>query len=180
MLLPQEDRAGRGGEAPPVRCAPPRRFRSAEGVLRAWPSGAGPFSSTPSLRGKSAAQKAGIRYERKIISELISEYPDGLRPGQWFRFEDASGLRWCQVDALRVEPQRAIVFEVKSRFSSDAWWQLRKLYEPVVRLAFKVPVVPVVICRNFDPWAQFPEAYSVIHKLSSIQPDVLNVLPWRL
>jgi hypothetical protein len=168
-------------EARPSACAPPKGFRSAEGVRRAWPEATGPFGPTPSLRGKSAAQKAGLRYERKVIAELIHEYPEGLLPHQWFKWEDDSGLHWCQLDALHYAPDVLTLFEVKSRFTSDAWHQLRRLYEPVTRRAYYMtPARCVIICRNFDPWTRFPEPYTVITSLRDVQPDVLNVLPWRL
>jgi len=172
---------GRMEAVRPALCVPPRGFRSAEGVRRAWPEQSGPFGRTPSLRGKSAAQKIGLRYERKVLAELAQEYPVGLLPSQWFKWEDSSGLHWCQCDALHVALDVLTVFEVKARFTSDAWYQLRQLYEPVVRRAYYMtPARCVVVCRSFDPWTAFPERYNIITALSQIETGVLNVLPWRL
>lgn len=166
------------------RCAPPRGFRSAEGVRRAWLSGGGPFGRTPSLRGKSAAQKAGIRYERKVNKELSLELGAGFDSSVWFRYNDASGERWCQVDGLwwANDGETAVIFEVKSRFTSDGWYQLRLLYEPVVRAALQPKRIQhVLICKSFDPAMPFPEDFNLIPSVRSpLEPGVVSVLPWRL
>jgi len=177
------DARGRSGgvEGLIASCAPPRRFRSAEGVTRAQAEMSGPFVA-PSLRGRSAAQKAGIRYERKVVAELSAEFGKEFSPSLWFKFDDrhATG-RWCQVDGLRKTEISLTIFEVKSRFISDAGYQLRHLYLPVVRCAFpNLPIHLVVICKSFDPWTAFPEAYSLIPSLNESKPDLISVFPWRL
>jgi hypothetical protein len=88
------------------------------------------------------------------------------------------------------------LFEVKARFTSDAWWQLRKLYEPVVRAAFSPKtLLSVIICRSFDPSVAFPEPYELVDKDPApffkwaVSREArrftgagasLYVLPWRL
>lgn len=164
-------------------CAPPRGFRSAEGVRHAWLSGGGPFGRTPSLRGKSAAQKAGIRYERKVQKELAHELGEAFQSSVWFKYDDASGPHWCQVDGLwQRGGKEVVIFEIKSRFTSDGWFQLRRLYEPVVRKAlYPSALRHVLICRSFDPVAAFPEDFILIESLRSpLESGVVSVLPWRL
>lgn len=165
----------------PAACAPPRRFRPAGQIVEAHPEASGPFN-TNSLRGRSAAQKAGIRYERKVLKELSAEFPGEFLPSQWFRFDDGSpSIRWCQVDGLRVAPSHVTIFEVKSSFCAEAGYQLRHLYLPVVRNVYPtLPVDLVVICKTFDPNVAFPEAYSIIDHLSRVVPETICVLPWRL
>lgn len=153
--------AADGSRAPDAPCRPPRGFRSAEGVRRAWPTGEGPYGRTPSTfvpKNASAAQKAGLRYEKRVRSLLEARIP-GLRPGQWFRYEHPSGgVFYCQPDAVLVHEDRAVVFEIKYTFTSDAWWQLRRLYEPVVRAAYYAREVGLcIVCRNRDPHTPFPE-----------------------
>lgn len=174
-----------GKGCPDGRCAPPRRFRSAEGVVEARREPSGPFA-TPSLRGKSEAQKLGIRYERKVLKELSVEYGARFAPSQWFsyRVSGDTSRRWCQVDGfLASSPNEdsLTLFEVKSRFTSDAWYQLRQLYAPVVGCVYPTASLRlVVICRSFDPWTPFPEAYSVLESLEKIPSNVMGVFPWRL
>ena len=140
---------------------PPRGFRPAEGVRSAWSVGDGPFGRTPQpSKRRTAAQNAGLRYERKVKKLLGDTFGPEFRPGQWLRFFERSETtpRFCQVDGLLVRGNRAIIFECKYTFTSDAWFQLRQLYEPVVRKAFYADVVGLcVVCRVFDPAIAFPE-----------------------
>lgn len=168
-------------EAPISACAPPRRFRSAEGAVDARREISGPFAA-PSLRGKTSAQKIGIRYERKVLKELGAIHGPEFSPSQWFsyRVPNDTARRWCQVDGFLSTSSGITLFEVKSRFSSDAWYQLRRLYEPVVRGVFPtVPLRLVVVCRSFDPWTPFPEAYTLIESFDNLVDHSINVLPWR-
>lgn len=142
----------------------PRGFRVAEGVRSAWIEASGPFGRTPApLRG-TAAQKAGIRYERKVHEHLSSLFGSAYRPSQWFRFEDRNGaLRWCQPDGLLSLGPLVVIFEVKARLVPDAWWQLRRLYEPVVRRGLRPAALGLcTITRNFDPHIIFPEPLYLI------------------
>lgn len=143
-------------------CAPPSWFRGVEGVRRAWSLSDGSPGRTPKQRIKgSAAQRAGIRYERKALEFLTRNVP-GFRQQPWFKFVAENGnLRWCQPDGiLPLDRYGVVVFEVKVTFTSDAWWQLRKLYEPVLKRALGVDrVVPCLVCKNFDPAVPFPERY---------------------
>jgi len=181
-------------------CPPPPRFQSAEGVRSAWAVASGPFGRTPTLRGRSAAQKGGIRYERKVQSALAAEYGRHFLPSAWFQFltKESDLRRWCQLDGLvrhrdQAGDESVVLFEVKTHFTSDAWWQLRKLYEPVVRAAFSPKhVVLVVICKHFDPSVAFPESYELVDKdpapflKGAVTPEgrwftgAIRVLPWRL
>lgn len=166
------------GEA---RCAPPRGFRSAEGVRSAWPLGDGPFGRTPSLKGKTAAQKLGIRYERKVLRALQAEWGEAFLASPWFKYEDASGLHWCQPDGVLKREKSATIFEVKARFSSDGWYQLRKLYAPVVKKAFLLERVNfVLVCRSFDPSTPFPEDFELISSPTHPLVSEVSVLAWRL
>ena len=167
-------------------CAPPARFRAAEGVRSAWPVGDGPFGRTPDLTRISGtgAQREGIRYERKALKMLATNLGEVFTPHQWFRFTTAEGVRWCQVDGVTHTPELTTIFEVKLRFTSDAWWQLRKLYEPVIRRAYyPKDVALVIVCRSFDPAVPFPEPVSHLRKC--VLPRVregdctIHVLQWR-
>lgn len=183
--------AGAGSPSPrraSAPCAPRSGFRSAEGLRFARPLLAGPFGRSPTpLRG-TQAQKAGIRYERKVTSFLRSCFFDGLQVGPWFEFLDVNGgRRYCQPDALWLSKDKsfAIIFEVKIRFTSDAYYQLRKLYAPVVRKALEPQRIGLVnVCRSFDPAVPFPEPVVHLQALSSeviaAKLDDFCVYTWRL
>lgn len=137
--------------------APPLGFRAAEGVRSAWLVGEGPFGRTP-RRGDTPARRQGLRYEKEVLAHLSDRLGVGFRPSPWFKFTTGEGLRYCQPDGLFTHKEGVVIFECKYTFTSDAWWQLRKLYEPVVCAALKCNRVDhVVICRKFDPATVFPE-----------------------
>ncbi len=104
----------------------------------------------------SAAQLAGLRYERKVRDKLGEVLPSA-EFGVWWGYYDGSMWRRCQTDGILVDGCLTI-FEVKARHTIDAWWQLRKLYQPVLsvwRPDLKVNVVEV--CPMVDPAVEFPE-----------------------
>lgn len=151
---------------------PPKGFRPAREVSSAWPCGVGPFGDTshPSSSVKGA-KAAGLRYERKAL-DFLSERFEGLRKSPWFRFKEPHDARrrWCQPDALLLRGDTAIIFEVKTRLCEEAWWQLRMLYEPVVRRAFYARTIGLcVVTANFDPRvaAGFPEPLELLDEIES-------------
>lgn len=165
--------------------APPLRFKPVVGEVRyAMRIDNGPFSNVKKLTG-TPAQKNGKRYERRVQAAL-AERVKGFVPGQWFEFRDKIHRRFCQVDGLSQTEELTTIFEIKYSFTTDAWWQLRKLYEPVVRKAL-VPkaLALVVICRNFDPAIQYPESIRLssptsLQYLAPNEQTLIDVVPWRL
>lgn len=156
-LSPIIERFAEGAQSGAALCAPPKGFRTAEDVRAAWPVGDGPFGRTSSRSG-TIAQKMGRRYEKKALGFLKDLLGNDFRASQWFRFQNSSDTRWCQVDGLLLQEKSATIFEIKYSFCTEAWWQLRRLYEPVVRRAFLIKDVNVVIvCRNYDPAILLPE-----------------------
>lgn len=170
-----------GGDDRAVRA--PRGFRAAEGVRAAWLAPAGPFSRAP--KGHTAAQRAGLRYEAQVHEYLEAQFPDLYHPSCWFRYVDDKGVhRWCQPDGFLRLGNLVIIFEVKSRFTSDAWWQLRRLYSSVVLAAFKPSVLGAcVVCKTYDPSTHFPEAHELIDDLQGWvvrrQFAQVGVFPWK-
>lgn len=174
-----------GARAQPKYCAPPSWFRGVEGVRSAWPDSGGPFGRTPARLSGTHAQRAGKRYERKAIAYLQERLGTAFLPSPWYKFKDSKGaLRWCQPDGVLLTPELALIFEIKIGFTSAAWWQLRKLYEPVIRAAYQPPRIGVlVMCKSFDPAVPFPEVYRVLPAIPSPPSGwdctVTGVVQWR-
>lgn len=135
----------------------------------------------------SNAQKAGLRYEKQALTFLRTKF-DKLETHLWARFQDDTGIRYCQLDALaRVAGNRVVIFETKIRHTALAWWQLRKLYEPVVRAALpSMDVVVVEMTRSYDGQLVFPEEHAPHFSWSSFekwllvaQDRELTVWQWR-
>lgn len=170
----------------PRECAPPPWFRGAEGVRSAWATSGGPFGRTPARLRGSAAQRAGIRYERKAIKFLTKEFGKDFTPSQWFQFTDMYGkVHFCQVDGLIRINNFLILCEIKVTFTSDAWFQLRKLYEPVIRKALNPPrLASLIVCKSFDPAVPFPEAPLILPTIRGVcSPEwdctKIGVFAWR-
>ncbi len=118
---------------------PPTNFQPA-GVVK-WArliDAAPPFIGRS--RARSGAQMQGIRYERRVHEALSKLYGPGYLPSQWLMFKPQGSMtpRWCQVDALLVDPLKGkvTIIEVKYSHTPTAWWQLYALYLPVVSAIF--------------------------------------------
>src|SRR5690349_13859238 len=148
-------------------------------IKEAWRSAEVPYTK----RGrKSALHKAGLAYEKRVrewaFTEIAARY--SLEVSPWFCFIDATEQRhYCQPDLLLVAPDRMIVVECKIRWTTDAWWQLRKLYIPVLAVALKKPedyFVPLCICRSYDPAFPAPEPIALRTGLNVCSASRMNVM----
>lgn len=112
----------------------------------------------------SPAMKAGLRYEKQALQYLHGLFAPALLPRPWLFFRTGGHkTHFCQPDALIVRPKSVVVVEVKLRHCTRAWWQLRRLYQPVVQVIYpncKVRLLEVV--RWFDGHEPFPEPWSMV------------------
>lgn len=143
-----------------VKVPPPLRFKEPKGLI-----------SEVKIRGAcrpnvvgTEAQKGGVRYEIKAQRWLEKNLP-GYQASRQFTFRDEGGFRSIIPDGYLLYDDmidtRMTIFEIKSRHTSDAWWQLEKLYKPVLKEWLKSqgrrPVIRLVeVCRSFDPAVNFP------------------------
>lgn len=150
-----------------VTIPPAAGFHPAGQVLHAA------FCPPPALRKRryTGSRLAGIRYEAKVHEYLTQVY--GLRYVQspWLRFFSAGeGHRWCQPDGLIIDTQagRITIVEVKYQFTSDAWWQIKRLYEPVLRVIFPAELWHFDYCQVvkwYDPNVKFQEPIVLAHEV---------------
>lgn len=107
----------------------------------------------------SESGKRGLRYERKVLASLAQRYGLRVAPQLPFLFQTNSKRGRAVVDGLvLLDPGRALVVEVKTAFSADAWYQVHKFYLPIVREALPgLDVRGLVLCQNFDPWVKVPK-----------------------
>ena len=141
-----------------------RKFQAAVGVRSARILAEKP----PFIRrGRATGRFAvGVRYEREVqdyLSLLVLGRPEvQLWHGPWIEFWEKAGKRWCQPDAVLVheESRTGIIVEVKYQHCADAWFQLKELYYPVLRVLFpQITFGLVEIVHWHDPSIQFPERY---------------------
>ena len=129
--------------------------------------------SLPS-RGGSTAQKVGIRYEKTVQEYLSERFGEKYLDNPWYSFRDYSGSRRCRPDGVLFTQSSfgrnlAVIFEIKIRHMPDAWWQLRRLYEPVVRATAQYRDIRLVeIVKEFDPSMPFPEVPVILETLDEV------------
>ncbi len=101
----------------------------------------------------------GIGYEKKAQKELFRRYSEGYCESPWLRYFADGKWRFCQPDGLLIRPDCSVlIFEIKHSHTQRAWWQLRRLYQPVVQKLF--PGWPIEVCevvKWYEPDPFFPE-----------------------
>ena len=166
-----------------ARCPPPRNFHPAGTVHSPKLELTEPMFK----RSRSTeAQAAGIRYERKAQAYLCTTFPHHYIAGPWFSYQrgDEAKRIWCQPDGLLIDIKVGYIclIEIKLRHTSDAWWQTRHLYLPVIKSLFgeetwRYGIIEVV--RWYDPDIQFPERYKLVPELNRVCPEKFGVHIWK-
>lgn len=152
-----------------VKVPPPPTFRGAPDCLRATFSCLDQFDKS---RGNSLSRRAGLRYEKDVHLFLRGVWKERYRPHPWVQFFTPEGRRYCCPDGLviNVAGDHVIVVEAKLSHTSDAWWQLRKLYQPVLQVLYgpTVKIDVLEITRNYDPGTPFPEKVELLSDLGDV------------
>lgn len=164
----------------PVQVPAPPKFRGVTGKVYS----ASVIGSMEPLPGSTESQKAGLRYEQQVNEHLKS--CGGLFIFQpKVQFRDDSGARLCVPDGIiYVGNGRLAVVEIKLQHMPEAWWQLKRLYEPVVRsMRDAREVICLEVCRTYDPVTPFPCETSLVYDLEDFLHeatcDKFGVMPWR-
>ena len=142
----------------PELCPPPDSFRPAGKVLSAG------FCTPPQLGRKrfTGRRLEGVRYERKAQTYLLWLYGEYYVDSPWLRFYADGTWRWCQPDGLHFDVKRGIItiVEMKYQHTPDAWWQVKRLYQPVLEAIFPRTMWQYRACEVvqwYDPDVSFPE-----------------------
>ena len=116
----------------------------------------------------TGARRRGVLYEWKVLEKLaeavIGKPELTLIKHPWFEFWDENGRHWCQPDALLLGLEQNLIYEVKYKHCAEAWFQLWRLYVPVLEkwagsAGKKWQGIEVV--KWHDPATNFPEKYSL-------------------
>jgi len=157
---------------------PPRGIYLPRGPI----SGATFGGFVPTSKGRTGAQKLGLYYESKVHDILEAIYEIDYRRSPSILFEDRSGLHRCIPDGILNIGSRLIIVEIKLRHTERAYWQLERLYKPVLG-TMVVPgtrVYTVEICRSYDPDEVWPGVHEVVTSLHRLPLDRTGVLQWQL
>lgn len=152
---------------------PPRRFRAAKGVSAARIVVEPQFAQTNGV--VHGAKGKGLRYEARVKDYLdtIVKEPWAALPGPWFEFVDRSGFRYAQADWIAFNFQRGLVCiaEIKLSRVPEAWWQLNKLYKPIVRSIFPDWDIACLEIAHIPHMVAVPEDVRVIQELDQVEVD---------
>jgi hypothetical protein len=158
---------------------PPPRFRAPVGEVRNVRL---KVTGVSTQRGNTPAKHAGILYERKAQDHLQELWPHYQR-SPTLHFVDDGGARTCIPDGLLLWEDRAIIFEIKSQHMPEAWWQLRRLYQPVVEALYPAAYVQLIeVVRSFDVAMPFPTSITLIHDIAGfvkLPITCFGVYIWR-
>lgn len=159
------------------RARPPRGFHPVQGVARNVRFG----GHVPDNHGRTAAQRAGIAFEVRVHDVLSAIYGVNYRPHPAILYEDNRGHRRAIPDGILRLGSTLVVVEVKLSHTDRAWWQLRRLYIPLLNQLTipSVRVVGIEICHNFDPDTRWPEPFSFLTSIHALNSG-LGVIQWRL
>ena len=173
----------------PQPSCPANNFRSAGSVHKARFVCETPrfAESTAPARGAFAN---GARYEKRVQEYLLESYPDEYLPSPWIQFvsagnlPDCSQLRYCQPDGLFLDIRRAqlTIVEIKLKHTARAWWQLQRLYLPVVKEIFPPRswrYSLLEVCCWLDPSEPFPTTYELVDEPALSPPGHFGVMTWR-
>ena len=148
------------------------------------------FLSDPMQKIVPQRFRTGKLFEEKVKESLWGWFPESFISGPWFQYWERNPYRiqWCQPDGLLIFPREGIIviLEIKSTHTSDAWWQLRKLYSPVVKKVFgegkegkgmwEYAVIEIVDRFILGP---FPEKVNICHSILDADRDKFNVYLWK-
>lgn len=121
-------------------------------------------------------KRKGLLYQERVVNELDLILPSKWEavPGLWFEFTDASGHRYAQTDWIGFDWNRGLICiaEIKLSRVPQAWWQLNRLYRPLIEKLFpQFEVAMLEIASNVQPIAT-PDEVKVVRSLE-------QVVPWK-
>lgn len=107
----------------------------------------------PSLQSKNlkGSRAKGKTYERKVGKQLrkrADKLKVDLHPQEWIEYEDANGYGYCQPDYYLVCDGFILLAECKLTQTDSAFNQMTKLYMPVLKYMYDMPIIPIQIFKN--------------------------------
>lgn len=139
------------------------------------------FGGTVPYHGpKRGAKGLGLAYEQKVHDVLLAIYGASYKPHPAMLYDDRTGLRRAIPDGLLQTATGHVLVEVKYTHCELAWWQLNRLYLPLLSHVLRGPIVAVEICRSYDPEISFPHAHELVTSLHKVPVGVTGILVWKL
>lgn len=142
------------------------------------------FSDYSRALGRTSAQKQGLRYEETIQRALLERYVGSeYAASPHIHFEDDSGARTCLPDGILALGGITYILEIKRAHCAIAWWQLERLYRPLIANYYHDRQIRVCeIVRTYDPAVTFPvdvKRIESIDDLPLLGESDFGVLLWK-
>lgn len=131
--------------------------------------------------GRTAAQKLGLAYETRVNDVLSQIYGIDYRHSASILFQDRRGTHRCIPDGLLKIGSDLVIIEIKLRHTERAWWQLSRLYLPVLTQLVRpgTKIFRAEICRSYDPQEVFPD-HDTVSSLHKLPLNRVGVLTWKI
>ena len=127
----------------------------------------------------------GLDFEARVQSALVDRWAGVYCPAPRITFSDATGFRLLIPDGLFTFPECLVIAEIKSSHCPEAWWQLEKLYRPVLKASphwGAFPIALLEIVKSFDPSMPFPGEFELMESLEGMKDwgeSPIHVFHWR-
>ena len=92
--------------------------------------------------------------------------------------------RYCELDGFifRLASAHITIIEIKLSHTADAWWQMRRLYQPALEKMFPPSIwaySALEIVRWYDPRVAFPEPIRLVGSPDELRPNEFGVHIWK-
>lgn len=118
------------------------------------------------LGNVKGSMRRGLLYQDRVTDYLDTQI-EGIA-GPWFRYSNGvKPPRYAQPDWLGFDFERGFLYiaEIKLTRVTNAWWQLNRLYKPIVQKVFpKWDIVLLEVSTTADV-LMLPEEVKVVHKV---------------
>lgn len=168
----------------------PTKFVPAGDVLYSELCKTPPFIAAQKRKPKEEHLKRGVRYETQVQRHFESLYGPRYVPSPWVRFHSRadtdSNWRYCQPDGLLVDVHKGCItiVEIKLKHTTRAWWQVRELYEPVVKNLFNNgheghwQFAACEVVKWYDTDTFFPENILLTPAIENVPPGYFGLHIW--
>lgn len=120
------------------------------------------------------SKRRGLLYQERVVGFLEENAPEEWVPlaGPWFEFVDTTGHQYAQADWMAIDVVRGFIclVEIKLNRVPDAWWQLNRLYGPLVQQLFpKFEIGMLEIATTPCSFAT-PAPVEIVSSLTQVEP----------
>jgi hypothetical protein len=128
----------------------------------------------------------GLRYERAAHEHNSAELGPQYLASPWIQFRLRGDARhhWCQPDALYFDllGGQITIIEVKYSHCADAWFQLNRVYLPVLSVMFPQKLwkfATLEMVKWFDCATAVPQPPKLREGILRARPNEFGVYIWK-